>query len=217
LRRTSTSSAIERKAADRYRAEGYEVTEKPARDVLPPGLKSYQPDFIAVRGDEKVAVEVKRGPTLASEQQLRDIAEVFRATPGWRFDLVVVGDDDQAGVRPPPVLTKSGYLARLKTADLIASSAKDYSAAMLLLWTVTEAALRRLLQRSGDNPRLLGTRLVKAAYSRGLIDASEFRSLESLARIRNAVVHGARPDSDATAQTYMSSKRLVERLLQRLP
>jgi hypothetical protein len=50
-----------------YEAEGFSVFLHPAREMLPPFMRGYQPDAIAVKDDEKIAIEIKRdGPSARS-------------------------------------------------------------------------------------------------------------------------------------------------------
>lgn len=52
--------------ADEYRRRGYEVMLEPQGPVLPTPVQRLSPDLIAVRGDDRVAVIVKRrrGPSI---------------------------------------------------------------------------------------------------------------------------------------------------------
>src|SRR5688572_20879963 len=71
----------------RYRSEGYDVRVHPRAEELPEFLSGVSVDLLARNDRESVVVEVKR------RDELYDIpswAELVRATPGWRFDLVVV-------------------------------------------------------------------------------------------------------------------------------
>ena len=55
----ASSSAAITAIAEKYRQRGYAVTLDPPPEMLPPTVQNYRPDFVAIRDDEKVAVEVK--------------------------------------------------------------------------------------------------------------------------------------------------------------
>lgn len=84
--------------AERYRSEGYQVTMAASKSVLPVEIDDLRDsiDLIAQKGDEWVAVEVKR------RDQLYDINPMAIAIkqnlPEWRYDLVVYPPDGVDGI-----------------------------------------------------------------------------------------------------------------------
>src|SRR3954470_2751922 len=84
--------------AEEYRGKGYKVIEEPSPHDLPNFLSGYHPDLLVRRGDEAVVVEVKARSSLVKDPQIRDLARLLRAKPGWNFELVVVGEGEKAGV-----------------------------------------------------------------------------------------------------------------------
>lgn len=79
-----------RDLAKQFESEGYTVEVDPSPDQLPEALRGLRPDLIAERADQKVVVEVTTSPL---EEKISRIASVVEKLPGWRFDLIVVGED----------------------------------------------------------------------------------------------------------------------------
>src|SRR5262245_4704302 len=190
MSRREERSLAEKQAADRYRAEGYEVLLPPPVELLPKEVRPYVPDFVATRGAENVAVEVKSHRGLAEEgADLRRIAEQFRQIPGWRFDLVV----HRVPERPhtPRLLSRRDILKRIRLAGLVSEDSGGYAAGLVLLWTVLEAVLRARIEEAG---RGLGpARLAKEAFSAGLLTEKQWELLDRLAALRSQIVHGEVP------------------------
>jgi Holliday junction resolvase len=79
------------RVAQRYRDEGYQVVVRPFGEQIPPFIAGFQPDLIAIRGNEGVIVEIKiNRMDLSSDHQISRLAEIVNARPGWRLDLVVL-------------------------------------------------------------------------------------------------------------------------------
>src|SRR5689334_18586253 len=70
---------------ERYESEGYEVFLHPSPSVLPVILAHYRPDAIAVRGDDKIVIEIKSDGSRSEGARLKDLASTFASIPGWRF------------------------------------------------------------------------------------------------------------------------------------
>ncbi len=198
----------------RYIAAGYRIIQEPSPEFAPP-VHGYTPDFIAVRGSERVAVEVKARASVAEAQGLQHIASEFSHFSGWRLDLFVGSQSPSPSSLPSPI-DKTAIKDRVFTADLVAAERHDYSVASLLLWTAVEAVLRHLLSDYGTDMARLGPRMAKTALSDGLITDDEFVTLERLANIRNQVVHGGPPTSKSTPEDYLAFRRVVLRLVRRL-
>src|SRR5205809_4564159 len=117
-----TTSALEKQRAhaiaEEYRSKGYEVIEGPAPEQLPDFLSGYKPDLLIRKGDEAVVVKVKSRSSLAKDPQVRDLARLLQAKPGWNFELVVVGEGEKLsapeGARPFGRKTFSEVWKRLK-------------------------------------------------------------------------------------------------------
>lgn len=199
--------------ADKYRQRGYDVTFDPPQNMLPKAVQHCHLDFIASRGDEHIAVEVKDHHTLHQDPELVRLAEAFRQAPGWRLDLAVVGQDERAALRAK--LDAEEIKRRLAAAEKISAETEDYAAALLLVWTTLEAALQLRLERQGEDRPVAPIRLGKLAYSLGIVDDEDITLIEWLVDVRNDVVHGRTPD-DVSPAAYERARNLVRRIV-RLP
>ena len=80
------------KLAEEYRGKGYEVIVSPTSEHLPDFLSGYHPDLLVKKGNEALIVEVKTRTSLTKNSQVRDLARLLQARPGWKFDLVLVSE-----------------------------------------------------------------------------------------------------------------------------
>lgn len=210
---TSSSEAIA-SVAEKYKRRGYVVTFDPPPDLLPVDVRSYRPDFVAIRDDEKVAVEVKTRRALGADPMLMRLAEKFRVVPGWRLDVAVV---EESGEKPATVLLSDAEIRdRLDTADRFAAQTKDYDAALLLVWTGIEAVLHAHLENDRDDRPVTPNRLAKMAYSLGIVDEEQLPIIEWLVRVRNEVVHG-RKHLGISAADYARARELADHIVGHRP
>ena len=116
------------RVAERYRDEGYQVIVRPSGDQIPPFIAGFQPDLIAIRGNEGVVVEIKVNRIdLSSDHQIACLAEIVNARPGWRLDLVVLEPETtiQKAAQEAAEPSDEQLAQILKTADEL--SEKGYS------------------------------------------------------------------------------------------
>src|SRR5207249_11611092 len=84
------------KVADHYRSLGFKVTVRPGPEDLPPFAKDFKVEIIATGEDCNVLVSAK-----GSQLELEDDPNVFRYAeitnqqPGWRFDILILGPENQ--------------------------------------------------------------------------------------------------------------------------
>src|SRR5947209_7006180 len=99
-------SFLEPKRA-RYEAEGFTFTIYPDSASLPEFLGSYRPDAIAQRPGRNIAIEVKAGPTPATERSLAQIRRLFEGHPDWQLNIAFVGRDPLASTAIAPAQPKT--------------------------------------------------------------------------------------------------------------
>jgi hypothetical protein len=137
--------------AERYRAEGYEVTLRPQGPQVPAFAACFHPDLLAIKGTENVLVQVKESSEeLKKDPDVSRMAETINAQPGWRFDLVVLNgsrDGEQVAeeAMEPPL---ESILRNLDEAER-AARAGEVASAFLLAWGSLEAAMRRAARSAG--------------------------------------------------------------------
>jgi hypothetical protein len=179
-----------------------------------PGLPpSYRPDAIATRDGEVVVIEVKTGRPRRPSKVLQNLRKVMLKKKNWRLDLVW-------GVPEPAPKARAGAVPvdelgrQLSETELLFENGHR-SAALLLLWSVLEAASRTRLQRLGtersrpQSPSALISDLLAYGYA----EPKDRKRLEELASLRNAVAHG-RADAGVTKPQFRFLARFARQLLE---
>lgn len=180
----SEQDRLKRIAAD-YQTAGYEVTVQPRSEDLPDFLSRFQPDLVARGKGETIVVEVKSRRDLSLP--LDDALEAaLRNRPGWRFELVIEAAQRELG----QTLTAAQIRNSLQEAAELQQD-EHLIAALLLLWSAAEGALRLLasnesVELESLSPGYLLTRL----YTLGLLSRDQYRTLDDTMRLRNQAAHG---------------------------
>lgn len=172
--------------ASRLTAEGYDVFTQPARGLLPPFMRDYQPDAIALGRPRNIAIEVARDDA-AAPPKAAALSERFAKNPDWELRIVYApeGSDD----RPVPGVTRDAIPAALARVETL-RAADQPEAALLLGWSILEAIGRLFLPGDVSRPQPAGQLLERMALE-GLITPDEADRLRQLATLRNQVAHGA--------------------------
>jgi hypothetical protein len=194
--------------AERYRAEGYQVTVRPRGPQVPEFAAAFQPDLLATKGAENVLVQVKENAeALKKDADVSRMAETVNAQPGWRFDLVVLnGTPDgeivaEEAVEPPV----ENILRRLDAAERAARAGEE-AGGFLLAWGALEAAMRRAARSAGiKGGKVSPLFYLGSLYSNGILEREEYDELNRHLRARNAMVHGLEvPRIDAAMALYVA-------------
>jgi len=171
-----------RAIVDQLRGEGWDVTADPPVELIPEQLRSYQPDMIASRGDERLIVEVK---TLGSRKEpsadLSDLAEFIKQVLHWQLQVYWLGED----VTPEGAAVLH---SRARRAEALADS--DPEAALMLAWSAIEGQLAQKAAKTEEKPRWLGSTLLGELYSRGSINDQDYQLLRDAYLARSRVAHG---------------------------
>lgn len=173
-----------------YRQKGYEVLLSPKPEELPDFLRSYRPDMIVSRGEEKVVIEVKSRPSIASAQYLRGLAQAVEEHPGWRVELVMTNPEDALySVKVEGSLQEHEIKSQLQVARELTLHHPE--SAILFAWSLAEATLRLLANKEElDLQRPEPLRLLKQLATEGVISKAEYQSLMNAFALRNAIAHG---------------------------
>lgn len=196
--------------AERYRADGYVVLAQPSSSRRPRFLREFAPDFIVRRGNEKADVGIKRIGQAKGRVSLRRLAEAVESKPGWRFDIVIFSPEEK-----PDVKTQSVHAIRKSIEQARTLFGRgDKVAAFLLAWSGFEAAGRRAVEAVEEEPFEGGTPfdLSKTLLSHGLISESQWKGVNELLHLRNAVAHGAL-DRSIQKRAFEKLCNLAERLI----
>ena len=202
--------------AQQYRSEGYAVITHPDTAHLPGFAADFAVDMLATRGHEKVLIQAKRDRAdLKQDLRAPRLAEITNQQPGWRYDLVVLGQDNPlrriTHMSGEPTVEQIGQMLGEAERSLLVDSPR---AAFVLAWAVLEAAMRRAAQRFGLNGKI-GTQpalLVRELYTSGRISPEDFRRLEEARRMRAEIIHGLCP-SNVDAAAVQSVLDMARRLL----
>lgn len=178
----------------RYEKDGFTFQAEPGLDQLPDFLAGYQPDAVAHKSGQYVAIDVRRGPG-PSEPSLPAIRRLFDGHPDWRLHVAVMANDP---LRTIAIRRADPAEIRAHDAEIRALYAAGHRrAAFVMAWALMEAALRLTRDEAASaNPP--GT-VVQALAMNGLIEPETERSLHALVALRNRIVHGdlaAEPTAD---------------------
>ncbi len=158
----------------------------------------FEPDLLARKGDEIVAVEIASRESLRGRKALRDFARELDEMPGWRFELVLsdmldepeVGKDVDLGVgrRWLTEVEQLGAVGHWEAATLLAAAALET--------ILRNAAASRGVSLGRVSPR----EVLRTAASLGYIEESELAELERMWRARNDPAHGFVVPTDVSRQ-----------------
>jgi uncharacterized protein YutE (UPF0331/DUF86 family) len=169
----------------RYQAEGFDVYVNPSPSILPPFMKAYRPDAIALKKDKKIAIEVV-GSTPRSEEKIRTLQSLFADHQDWElrvFYASPVASSKLLEVASIPSINESiqRVIDLKETGHLLP--------ALVMAWATFEAVGRALLPEEFRRPQT-PARLVEVLGSEGYITPEEADILRAASTIRNAIVHG---------------------------
>jgi len=172
--------------ASEYEERGYEVKVQPSAADLPDFMGTFEPDLIAIGNGESVVVEVKARNEFQNNREVAAIEAAIRDRPGWRFELIIDGvDEDDASLLGPHQIETS-----LKEANELQMRG-HVVAGLLLLWSATEGILRLLAAREKvelESPA--PGYMTKRLYTLGLLGRDQYRILDEAVRLRNQAAHG---------------------------
>ena len=209
----SYSSELEQTVLENLRpnleAEGFEVVIHPSRSVLPSFMRGYVPDAIALKGDKRIAIEVK-AKSATAERDLRRIRDLFLDRPEWEFRIIYVPSGNELPSINAPSKKEVETLL-----DALPKIIKDAGsvAALVIAWSAFEAAARLLLPDKLNRPQP-PARLLEILASDGYVTPSEADMLRDLSRTRNRAAHGDL-DIPITAAKLRDLINLIRALLQK--
>jgi uncharacterized protein YutE (UPF0331/DUF86 family) len=167
----------------RLQERGYTIY-RGRNELVPPSLKSFAPDAIAVGREPKYLIEVVREGS-DEVDKLKALRQQLSQVPGW--ELLVVLD---RGSRAPELqkATAEQIDEAIRSAQKVLSLG-EAAPALLLAWGVFEGLSRNLVPTEFARPQSPG-RLIQILASEGYLNTTEEQLLRSLAKARNAVIHG---------------------------
>jgi len=151
--------------AERYRKDGFDVLIRPSTSDLPAFLANTPVDLVARKGDHVIALKANQG-----------------------------GDSDEEPVEVDADLGIDAAIEQIAEAEHLLNP-RTMRAALVMAWAAFEASTRAVLQPgksafAGGSPR----QLVEELGSRGIVAEEEHGKLQQAFYLRNAIVHGVRPE-----------------------
>ncbi len=179
--------------AKAYQEKGYEVLLQPQEHQLPDFLKQFQPDLIVHKGNEHIVVEVKSRGQFSQSSQVNELAKTVQKEVGWKFELVLLGPENSLSVGEASPLTAEEIHAKMLDAITFMHNG-HLEAALLIAWSLVEAALRTLAMKEGiEAEKAIPTYLLKQLTYEGIISRESYRFLIDIQQTRNAIAHGFKP------------------------
>src|SRR5215204_6558526 len=185
----SRERVVLQRLRDRYEREGYSFYAYPPGDLLPHFLGNYRPDAIALKDNEKIAIEIKGRTSEQSRMRLSEIARIFQGQKDWHFLVFNIDDFDRdPNIRIYGIDEIEGALREV---EHLAKSGQ-MRAGFVLGWAALEAVARALLTgHPEDKMRTISSDLMSELLAgTGLVEQNSAKMLRDLSRVRNALVHG---------------------------
>ena len=166
-------------------AQGYEVFLQPASTLLPPFLKGFRPDAVALSEKKNIAIEIAR-ETSQARQHVKELSSLFKEHPKWELRVFwVTPTTSKVALSVQPV---SELKERIEEARKLWNEG-HYGSALLIGWATFEAICRALMPESFAPPQTPG-RLVEFTSSEGYVTPDEGDRLRTLAQLRTNFIHG---------------------------
>jgi hypothetical protein len=206
--------------AREYEEKGYTVTKYPKKEDLPTFLANYSPDLIATHEEGNFVIEITSSATLATSDTVLGIANTVQEHPNWTFELVVTNprQPKQSGA-DFELLYPNEISLRIAEARRLAND-RINEAALLLMWSAVEGALRNLGTR--ESPTIRDStvqKIMKTLVSLGAVSKTDHKTLQKGFKMRNAVAHGysARVDSVHVVEQLGDLAEKILRQIERMP
>ncbi|MCB4785993.1 hypothetical protein LGR64_06895 [Delftia sp. Lp-1] len=178
-----------RAVADKLEGEGYSVTIEPDLSLIPFDLHGYRPDILAVKGDKKMIVEIKRSRIKVNSELFLKVSKTASAHPGWSFKLVTLPDDlEESTFRDRARLDQIVGLVEKVEDFLKTPGSEDF--VIVTLWNAyIYALLLRIDENSVEIARRSDLSVLNTAYSEGVINFNELSQAKSFLELRNQATH----------------------------
>lgn len=167
-----------------YEEQGYAFYENPPPGALPAFLGKFQPDAIAVRGEEGVVLELK--PSTAKPDALNYIADRFAGQTRWQFRVIFYHVPEETNeVEPTRIPFKE-----LRSRVIRLQEQGEMDGALLLGWATLEAVLREKSAPSSYRIPTTPKQIAERLEHFGIITAEQAQLLQQAAVVRASVAHG---------------------------
>ena len=164
-------------------AKGYRMIRSPGDRDLPPFLAGRRPDAIAVGRKPSLLIEVfgKDGP--AALEKVKDLRSLLKGQEDWDLKVYYFSSIEPA---VEPVSEAAAADAAAAARSVVETEPR---AALLLAWSILEAAARARMDAGNHRP-LNPHVLVNLLVAEGCVDQDAGSELFRLAKVRSQVAHG---------------------------
>ncbi|HEY0331051.1 MAG TPA: hypothetical protein VGC77_18375 [Rhodopseudomonas sp.] len=169
----------------KYQAEGFDVYVNPSPAMLPPFMRAYRPNAIALKKGKKIAIEIV-GPAAPSDKKIERLQSLFAGHGDW--ELQVFYASPLASGRNLGVASRQLIDGSIRQVEALLS-AGHHQPALVMAWATFEAVGRALLPDQFRRPQT-PARLVEVLASDGYVTPDEAQVLRRAIAPRNAVAHG---------------------------
>lgn len=181
------------KLRKQYEEQGFDFILHPAPAQVPAFLGNYRPDALATKPGTRLVIEVKGTQNHSTERSLREIRKLFEGQEDWKF-VVIYGRQPfpTSKIQAPSEDEIRTHLTGVR----VLLSQGHRRAALVMAWSLMEAALNRL-QSDAGKARTPGT-VIEHLSSLGYLTPEAQAKLRPLISLRNRIVHGdvaAEPDN----------------------
>lgn len=201
----STEHGVERAVLEgvipALQAEGYQVYFRPSPAVLPPFMKGYRPDAVALKPGKNIAIDVLSRPRTGVDDRERMVRDIFSDHGDWERRVYYV----PSGAAEPIMAVGDPSNVQRLIDNVAALSGEAHGVpALLSAWGAFEAVGRAIIPDQLSRPQP-AARLLEVLASAGYVTPKEAEELRPLVHLRNRAAHG-----DFTVQV---SKDQLDRLI----
>jgi uncharacterized protein YutE (UPF0331/DUF86 family) len=202
--------------ADHYRRQGYVVKLQPNGADLPSFIAPFRPDLVAIRGNDKRLVVVKRRPKMGPTPGSDSLLERLKSHPEWTLEYYYAEGhrDVWESIDETGALTAKDIARRMIEAKTLLSQGHR-EAAFVLIWSAIEAVMRNFVAKRNLEIRGGAEAISSALVADGYLDHSYHQVFQRMVPIRNALVHGFRCEDldEKTVTTLIDLVPAVQREL----
>ena len=206
--RQDTGILARRRIVRKYKLLGYEVLENPESDFLPEFMHGVRPDIVAQSKSDNVVIEVKKSSSLKGSNDLVRIAERISNHPEWRFELVVLDEDEQTRIANPATIYDS-LLKKFQIATSTHLSGMAYTYLTYILVMIAHDLARKYSIKFKDRT---DENLFTDLGFRGVLPASLTQECLSVLSARNNLIHMLEEGGDPSEADLRHLLQLCEQM-----
>lgn len=187
----SHPTQLEREALEtlelRLKSEGYRVITSPEPRDLPSFLGNLRPDAVALGGPPNLLIEVLAnvGPAKSKvhAEKIERLRRYLEGRPDWRLEVIYArGAASAVDVAPVDQIVS-------RIAEVRKIAAIEPAGALLLGWSLLEAAARRLAPTRAQGVFAPGA-VIEMLVGEGYLTQDQGATLRKYANRRNEIAHG---------------------------